>query len=120
MAGAKRTRPGAFLKGATRMEAAASTAVSATLTAIEQGVKGAGPHPAPYRTGALRRSYHRTQTSPTSGRVGNDPGIAPYAKYVEFGTSKMAAQPHLLPTAEMQREPFKERLAAAVMAAVKR
>jgi HK97 gp10 family phage protein len=88
-------------------------AVRETAIAIEQDVKG-GPHAAPYRTGNLRRSYHHAMSGPASAVVGSDHGIAEYAPYVEFGTSKMSAQPHLVPATEAQREPFAQRVAKAL------
>lgn len=87
-----------------------------TGTEIEQDVKGGTHgHPAPYRTGNLRRSYHMV-TIPQELRVevGNDAGIAPYAPFVELGTRFMAAQPHLLPAAEYQRNFVAERIAQRV------
>lgn len=104
-----------FPQIAARMKMGVTEAVSRTLTEIEQDVKG-GPHAAPYITGNLRRSYHREMTSPYSGEVGNDLSIAEYANYVEFGTSKMRAQPHLGPAAEAQIVPFRERVMAALRA----
>jgi len=99
-----------------KMGVAIAAAVSETVTAIEQDVKG-GPNAAPYITGNLRRSYHserRMGAGGPEGEVGNDPAVAEYAVYVEYGTSKMAAQPHLRP-ATMEREgPFRRMLEAIV------
>jgi HK97 gp10 family phage protein len=70
---------------------------------------------APFQTGNLRRSYHfQLFRKEMAGRVGSDPGIAPYAVYVEFGTSKQKAQPHLGPAGEREREPFQERLQTVI------
>jgi HK97 gp10 family phage protein len=99
-----------------RQLAAVAGAVDETLTAIEQDVKGGGPHAAPYRTGNLRRSYHKTLTGPAQGEVGNDPQVAHYAIYVELGTRRMAPRPHLVPAAEAQRAPFAERVRRALRA----
>jgi hypothetical protein len=97
-------------------------AVELTLHAIEQDVKG-GPHslyqayppvPSYDRTGTLGRSYHVEYHGGFSGTVGSDPGLAPYAVYVEYGTSKMDAKPHLKPSAEAQRLPFLARVRAAL------
>jgi hypothetical protein len=109
----------AFIK---RVEADVAAAVAETLTAIEQDVKG-GPHslyqayppkPSYDRTGNLGRSYHMEMRGPFEGIVGSDPGIAPYAVFVEYGTSKMAPEPHLVPSAEAQRLPFLARVKAAL------
>lgn len=91
-------------------------AVMETCIAIDQDVKG-GAHAAPIRTGNLRRSYHvevKRGAGGVSGTVGNDMGIAPYAIYVEYGTYKMAAQPHITPASEAQRDPFVSRCEAVL------
>jgi hypothetical protein len=99
-----------------------AAAVQASLIAIEQDVKG-GPHsvyeayppkPSYDRTGNLGRSYHKETLGPLEGIVGSDPGIAPYAEYVEYGTSKMAPEPHLVPSAEAERPVFLAACAAAL------
>jgi len=90
------------------------------LTAIEQNLKDpSSGTAAPYRTGALRRSYHKVKTSTLAGRVGNDAGIAPYAVFLEYGTVHMAAQPHLIPSAERERAAFRLKVASAVRGALK-
>jgi HK97 gp10 family phage protein len=105
--------------------AGVDAAIVETATAIEQDIKGAGPHAAPIDTGNLRRSYHQDRkgldnpVDPTV-EVGNDPSIADYAGYVEYGTSRMAAQPHLTPASEAQKEPHAARVAAAVAAGAAR
>lgn len=104
------------------MAAEVAALVNETASGIEQDVKGrapkssAGASPdggalsAPIITGNLRRSYHRTVADPKTGKieaeVGNDPQVAPYAIYVEFGTYKMAARPHLRPSFEAARDRF--------------
>lgn len=89
-------------------------AVAETASAIEKDVKG-GPHAAPYRTGNLRRSYHvEFLEADLTALVGADPGIAPYAPHVEFGTKRSAPRPHLRPAAWAQEKPFEKRLAEAM------
>lgn len=70
---------------------------------------------APFRTGNLRRSYH-VQLFPEQlrARVGSDPGIAPYAGWVEFGTSKQSPQPHLGPAGMAQRGDFESGIRGAI------
>lgn len=85
--------------------------VESTATEIENDIKGGGPHAAPIRTGNLRRSYH-TDFAGTKAEIGNDTGIAPYAIFVEYGTYKMAARPHLRPAVEAVRAKFMAALAA--------
>jgi hypothetical protein len=96
--------------------------VKASAQAIEQDVKG-GPHslyraypPSPTydRTGNLGRSYHSRRIHELLWVVENDPQIAPYAVYVELGTRKMAARPHLLPSAEAERPHFVAEMREAV------
>ncbi len=67
-------------------------------------IKGAGPQPAPIRSGRLRRSYEK-RTSHRGLRVliRSDPTIAPHAPFVEFGTSRMRAQPHFRPAVRAAR-----------------
>jgi len=94
-------------------------AVKETAIAIENDVKG-GPHAAPYRTGNLRRSYHvELMEAKLTARVGSDDRIAPYAPYVELGTSRQRAQPHLRPAGEAQRTAFAQRAATNLRAAMK-
>lgn len=105
--------------------AAVEAAIVETATIIEQDVKGKGPHPAPIDTGNLRRSYHQDRKGlgdpiEPSVEVGNDMQIADYAGYVEYGTSRMAAQPSLTPASEAQKEPHAARVEAAVSGAAAR
>lgn len=89
--------------------------INETATAIENDIKG-GPHAAPIRTGNLRRSYHTKFASQGDLRaeVGNDTGVAPYAIFVEYGTYKMSARPHLRPSVEAVRAKFAAALAAVL------
>jgi len=56
----------------------------------------------PVDTGNLARSY-RMQEIPNGYRVGTN---VYYAPFVEFGTYKMAAQPHLGPALEKARRKY--------------
>lgn len=101
--------------------------VDETASAIEQDVKGRAPtsYPgapmsgeplaAPIRTGNLRRSYHTErhfEGTDMYAEIGNDPNVADYAVYLEYGTIHMAPRPHLTPSSESQREPFLTKIAA--------
>jgi HK97 gp10 family phage protein len=105
---------------AAKQIAGVGAVIDETLTEIEQGVKSPdSPTAAPYKTGNLRRSYHRTRLRKSlgqiSGEVGNDLSVAEYAVYVEFGTSKMAPRPHLVPSTERQRKRFMDRIAEVLL-----
>lgn len=102
-------------------------AIETTSTLIEQDVKG-GPHSlyraypekdTYQRTGNLGRSYHQDRSKLSDPiepqiEIGNDPGIAAYPPYVEFGTVHMQAEPHLTPATEAQRAPHEALVLAAL------
>lgn len=104
--------------------------IATTATLIEQDVKG-GPHSlyraypekgSYTRTGNLGRSYHQDRSKLADPiepqiEIGNDPGIAAYVPYVEFGTVHMQAEPHLTPATEAQRVPHELRVVEALRAA---
>lgn len=74
------------------------------VTALGQEALTRTKQKAPVDTGTLRRSYHaepdRSDASGLTVVVGTN---LEYAPFVEFGTSKMAAQPHLQPAFEETR-----------------
>lgn len=80
--------------------------------AAEAGATGAARR-APKKTGRLARSYraemNRADPNALSYSVVSD---VEYASYVELGTSRMAAQPHLTPAMEDVRRTFGARVAA--------
>lgn len=101
--------------------------VSDTSHNIEQDVKGRAPKSfadasagppaksAPIITGNLRRSYHveeHFEGADMYAEIGNDPNVADYAVFVEYGTTRMAPRPHLTPSSEAQRAPFLAKIAA--------
>lgn len=58
---------------------------------------------APVRTGTLRDSIRVRRVN----QYRNDVVVgAPYGQFVEFGTSRMAAQPFFIPAAESVRDEF--------------
>ncbi len=94
------------------MKKASTTAPRVMRFALKRGgkhalkrIKGAGPKPAPKRTGNLRDSYGM-KVSHRGLRVliRSDPTIAHYAGFVEFGTSRMRAQPHFRPAVKAARQ----------------
>lgn len=62
----------------------------------------------PVDTGALRQSYGAIPESRDTVIIGSD---MEYAPYVEYGTSKMAAQPHLTPAFMQAEVTFEARMA---------
>lgn len=64
----------------------------------------------PVDTGALRQSYGAVPIDSNTVHIGSD---KEYAPYVEYGTSKMGAQPHLTPAFLQNEETFKQRLKEA-------
>jgi len=108
---------GAQLERAVRE--AAYRACLETASDIERDVGGMGPHAAPYRTGNLRRSYRIEPHQPEYVLVGSDEAIAPYAKYIEYGTRKMAARPHFRPAVDHHVAQLPRRMERAVREAAR-
>lgn len=69
---------------------------------------------APVDTGGLRSSITGSSNA-KAGFVGTVKATAEYAAFVEFGTSKMPAQPFLFPAAEAERPYFESAIRRAVM-----
>jgi len=61
----------------------------------------------PVDTGALRASIQSEMTGETSGQVGTN---IEYSVYVEWGTTKMAAQPYMTPAAEGERRHYMRKM----------
>ena len=72
------------------------------LESIADDVVEDAKHYCPVRTGALRDSIRKEVTAEAVNVVAGG-GAVDYAGYVEYGTSKMPAQPYLRP-AVMQHE----------------
>lgn len=62
----------------------------------------------PVDTGALRQSYGADPVSSEKVLIGSD---KEYAPYVEYGTSRMGAQPHLTPAFHQSEDTFRHNLA---------
>ncbi|HNG95810.1 MAG TPA: HK97 gp10 family phage protein, partial [Acidobacteriota bacterium] len=77
----------------------ASAVVRKTALDIEADAK----ERAPVDTGVLRNSIQATPAGPLRWIIGEG---AEYAAFVEFGTSRAPAQPHLLPAVEAARPGF--------------
>jgi phage protein, HK97 gp10 family len=88
-----------FAEIAARLPQETGEIVQKTLLAIETTAK----MKAPVDTGALRASIQNEMEEETSGVVYTN---QEYSQFVEFGTSKMAAQPYMTPAAEGERSHF--------------
>lgn len=88
-----------FAKIAAQMPRAVSKIVRKTALDVEATAKQI----APVDTGNLKNSIITETPEPLSAIVGPH---TDYALYVEFGTSKMSAQPYMTPAAQKHRAPF--------------
>lgn len=84
------TYTGSLSSLASGIEAAVSEAVAAGAEVVADNARSV----CPVDTGALRDSIAVTQSGTNAEISAN----TDYAAYVEFGTSKMAAQPYLVPS----------------------
>lgn len=82
--------------------AVAAKAAAATAKAAHD-IEAHAKARAPVDTGLLKNSIGASAMSPLSWRV--DSPVA-YAVYVEMGTSKMSARPHLIPALETVRPSY--------------
>lgn len=82
-----------------QFHAQASQVVRKTALDIEAGAKQL----VPVDTGLLKNSIQTTMESELTGVVFTN---TEYAVFVEYGTSRMSAQPYMTPAAESQRQPF--------------
>lgn len=80
---------------ASEIKAQGEGLVQKTADDIVKGAQGR----APVRTGALRDSIHREGAGSSATVVAG----APHAVYVEYGTSRMSAQPFFWPALEANR-----------------
>jgi HK97 gp10 family phage protein len=92
-----------FPQLAARLPKAVREIVQETILGIESTAKIR----CPVDTGALRASIQSEMTGDTSGVVGTN---IEYAPFVEFGTSKMAAQPYMTPAAEGERRHYMKKM----------
>lgn len=88
-----------------------ATKVAAAVVAATAAIEARAKARAPWRTGYLRGSIQGRSTGMFSGEVGVG---AEYGVYVEFGTSKMGAQPYLTPAVEEVAPIFSNAIKAAL------
>lgn len=98
-------------KAIKNMEQAVSVALEASALLVE----GTAKNLAPVDTGNLRNSITH-EVEGQEARVGS---ALEYAKFVELGTSKMAAQPYLYPALEQNKGNIKKIFKDAVKKASK-
>lgn len=93
---------------------AVTTATNKTVRESTKAVERGAKSRAPVDTGELRGSI----TSATRGNTGQVSAGARYAFYNEYGTSKMAPQPFMIPAVEAEEPKFVTSLEAAALAAI--
>ena len=80
---------------------------------VAEFIKDRAQQLVPVDTGRLRDSIRVNELGPRSYSVGPGDEVE-YAEYVEFGTSRMAAQPYMRPAAELARQEFPRRVARRI------
>ena len=99
-------------KAAVAIEAAVGDAVREAAMLVERDAK----INVPVDTSRLRGSIGAEEMTPLLFEVGTN---VEYAAFVEFGTSKAAAQPYLEPAVEMARKEFPNLIKEGVKAEVR-
>ena len=98
-------------KAAEAIEVAVGDAVRKAAMEVERNAK----INCPVDTGVLRSSIGAEEITPLLFEVGTN---VEYAAFVEFGTSRMAAQPYLEPAAETVRAKYPDIVKAGVRSEV--
>ena len=98
---------GNLAKAAKAIEGAVADAVRNAAMEVEREAK----INCPVDTGILRGSISAEEKEPMLFEVGTN---VEYAAHIEFGTSKMAAQPYLEPAAETARAKYPDLVKAGV------
>lgn len=93
-----------------------TTAVAESGKAMKTGMRRL----APVRTGALRDSIDYELSEDGLTATAGPGEWIDYAIFVEFGTSRMPAQPYIRPVAEAERRLFPERVSTHVRAEMDR
>ena len=99
----------------TKAAAAIEGAVGDTVRKAAMEVERNAKINCPVDTGILRGSISAEEKDPLFFEVGTN---VEYAAYVEFGTSRMAAQPYLEPAAETVRAKYPDLVKAGVRSEV--
>lgn len=80
---------------------------------MAEAIKDRAQQLVPVDTGRLRDSIRVNELGPRSYTVGPGDEVE-YAEYVEYGTSRMAAQPYMRPAIELARQEFPRRVARQI------
>lgn len=99
-------------RASVRLAGASSDALQTAARQVESAAKAAAPED----TGTLKESIHIVPMA-TAGSV-TITADARYAVFVEFGTSKMAAQPFMFPAAESAQDALATAFEQAAVAAI--
>lgn len=112
------------IDGAVRKLRAAGVDVDRSLDAAMRAgaleVENLAKSYAPVLTGTLRRSITTRKAGKATYEVGPGGPATPYAAHVEFGTSRMGAQPYMLPAAMLGGRLVPAKVQAAVRTIVAR
>lgn len=104
-------------EGADTIRAEAFRLVSAGSVSGKNHVTSSPGEPPNRDTGTLQAGFETAQTGPVSAEFRSE---APYARALEFGTSKMAARPHIRPARDAKEKQIRERMVAQMNKLVER
>lgn len=91
----------ALFAGGEMLKAEAARSITEGAVSGKHHVPSAPGQPPNEDTGTLRRNITVTQIGPLHVRVASE---APYSKFLEYGTSQMAARPFMGPAARAKRK----------------
>lgn len=94
-------------EGADTIRAEAFRLVSAGSVSGKNHVPSKPGEPPNRDTGTLQAGFETRQTGPTSAEFSSN---APYARALEFGTSKMAARPHIRTARDSKEKQIRQRM----------
>lgn len=104
-------------EGADTIRAEAFRMVSAGSVSGKNHVASKPGDPPNRDTGVLQANFETLQTGPLKAEFRS---TAPYARALEFGTSKMAARPHIRPARDKKLPEIRARFVAQMNAFIKR
>lgn len=104
-------------EGADMIRAEAFRSVSAGSVSGKGHIASAPGEPPNRDTGTLQAGFETQQTGPVSAEFRSE---AEYARALEFGTSKMAARPHIRPARDKMAPAIRKRFAEQMNKLIKR